>query len=1546
MSGLRLSLLGPPLIECCDQPVTIKLRKAVALLAYLAMTGRAHRRDTLATLFWPELDQSRARAGLRYALAAIRTALGKGWLEADRELLALAPGAEVWLDVAVFRAKLASCETHGHERDHVCPACLPALAAAVELYRDDFLAGFTLRDSPGFDEWQFFQAEELRDCLAGALERLVDGHTGQEEFETAITYARRWVALDPLHEPAHRALIRLYAWSGQRAAGLRQYEECQRLLQAELGVAPEAETAELYETLKDERDLPPPEPRAAAPPEPGLLKARYRLDVELGRGSGGVVYRARDLVLERNVAVKVLSPQALGSTGRARLLEEAQAAAQLNHPHIASIYDAGESEGTFFLVTELAEGETLRTHRPQELAEILSICAQVCAALEHAHSHGIVHRDLKPENILITTGGTAKLADFGLARPVASRITSEGAITGTVFYLAPELALGQEIDGRADLYALGVILYELTTGRLPFTADEPVAVISQHLHAPVVPPRAREAGIPPALDDLIVRLLSKDPQDRPASAARVGQILGSPGILEADSAPPEEIFVLKRIRRGRLVGREEELQQARELWNRVLAGRGQALLISGESGIGKTRLVRELATQVQVLGGRALTGACYAEGGVPYAPVVQIVRQALEGDAPGELQLPEFVLTDLITLAPALRLRYPDLDPAPALDDPAAEQHRLFENLGIFVAAASRQVPLLLVIEDIHWARDGSLALLRHLVRHTREERVLIVATYRPVEQATAAAFHETLLDLCRERLVTLLGLSRLDREQTRQMLAALFAEEITPELRDGIYHETDGNPFFIEEVCKALVESGKVYFQDGRWHRPSVAELGIPRSVRVAIQSRIQALPAGARATLHLAAILGRQFDFETLVTADAGHQGEEALIEAIESALQAQLLEEISNKGGGTFSFVHTLIPSTLIESTGALERRRLHRQAAVALEARRPDDWEGLAYHYDQAGQAGRAADYWLQAGDRARGLYAQQEAIANYQKALEIYKARATQPETAERALERAARTLMKLGLTYNNAFDFQAARQAYQEGFALWQRMAEAVPSELPPPHALRVTAFEPGSLSPGVAMDHPSAVLQDQLFSGLVEVSPDMSLVPDVARSWEVLEGGRKYVFHLRDDVRWSDGVPVTASDFEYSWKRALAPAREWPAVKLLYDIQGARAYSRGEMSDPERLGVRALDELTLAVELEGPTSYFPYILAFSPMYPVPRHVEQVHSAAWTEVEHIVTNGPFRLAARRRGESLVLQRNPDYHGRFTGNVERVECTILDGPPTRFLQMYVEDRLDVCGGLPPTEMVRAVQRYAGEYVSGPWLSFDMIGFDASRPPFDDARVRQALTLATDRETLAHVTLRGYAFPATGGLVPPGMPGHSPHIGLPYDPERARRLLADAGYPQGHNFPVIDCVVRDDPGHDLLCEYLQTHWRETLGLQIEWRPVKWARFPEIMAKEHPHLWMVGWWADYPDPDDILRIMWWRPPGWQNEAYDSLVERAQRAMDQRERLQMYQQADQTLIAEAPLLPLCYARLHMLVKPWVRRYRTSAMKWWFWKDVILEPH
>ncbi len=264
----------------------------------------------------------------------------------------------------------------------------------------------------------------------------------------------------------------------------------------------------------------PDELRTSVPALGSILRERYRLDSELGRGGMGTVYRATDLELMREVAVKVLSATAHTSDARERLIREARAAAALNHPHIVTIHDVGETGGLPFLVMELVAGPRLSQARPTDLARVVEIAVQICAALEHAHANSIVHRDLKPDNVLLSgtnQSSNVKLADLGLALPAyGARISRAGVIVGTAAYMAPEQALGQAVDGRADLYALGVLLYELTTGRLPFTGDDPLTCLSLKPFAAGYAKRKTTKNCAKSLETRLLRLPNSLPKSTPA----------------------------------------------------------------------------------------------------------------------------------------------------------------------------------------------------------------------------------------------------------------------------------------------------------------------------------------------------------------------------------------------------------------------------------------------------------------------------------------------------------------------------------------------------------------------------------------------------------------------------------------------------------------------------------------------------------------------------------------------------------------------------------------------------------------------------------------------------------------------------------------------------------------------------------------------------------------------------------------------------------------------------------------------------------------------
>ncbi|MEK6255699.1 MAG: AAA family ATPase, partial [Chloroflexota bacterium] len=442
---------------------------------------------------------------------------------------------------------------------------------------------------------------------------------------------------------------------------------------------------------------------------------------------------------------------------------------------------------------------------------------------------------------------------------------------------------------------------------------------------------------------------------------------------------------LERIARGRMVGRNKEFQDVRSIWKKTVSGKGQSLLISGEPGIGKTRLTRETETHAEVSGGCALVGASYSEGGAPYAAFGQIIRQVFSNDSTPKTDIPEYVMADILTFVPDLQPRFPDISPNPKLEA-KQEQQRIFENITGFFRLLSTMQPLLLVVEDVHWSDSGTLLLLLHLARNIKEDAIMLMANYREVELDEDHPFHQVLLDINREHLATRIKLARLTQDQTSELLTSMFDDDATPNFLESIFHETEGNPFFVEEVCKALVESGKLYYEDGEWHRPSMDELEVPQSIRIAIQARVRKLPEEYQAVLNLAAVLGHEFDFELILAANP--QDEEALIDALEAAEKAQLIRANPKDGPNAFAFVHALIPSTIYESINTLRRGRLHKRVAQAIKSLHPNDFEELAYHYTGAGDLENAVDYYRQAAQRAKNLYAFDAAIQHLQSAIDL------------------------------------------------------------------------------------------------------------------------------------------------------------------------------------------------------------------------------------------------------------------------------------------------------------------------------------------------------------------------------------------------------------------------------------------------------------------------------------------------------------------------------------------------------------------------------
>jgi tetratricopeptide (TPR) repeat protein len=728
----------------------------------------------------------------------------------------------------------------------------------------------------------------------------------------------------------------------------------------------------------------------------GTVLGGYRVDGVAGRGGMGVVYRATDLTLDRPVAVKLVAPAlAEDPEFRQRFQSESKLAASLDHPNVIPIYHAGEEEGVLFQVMRYVAGADLRTviarDGPLEPRRVARITTQVAAALDTAHAHGLVHRDVKPANVLLAEGDHAYLTDFGLSKQIAAADSATGhsEVVGTVNYIAPEQIRNQPVDARTDVYALACVVFHMLTGAVPFPLESHEATMWAHLST--APPAAseRRPGLPPTLDAAVIRALSKAPEDRHQSAGEFASELRA-AVERPSTAPPRSEPEARVPLQGpllaptaaRLVDRVQESARIARCADEVEGTASRLVLITGEAGIGKTRLATELATSLFASGWTVLYGRAARESVVPYEPFVEAIRHFLTHHplpATGFDAAIQPELSELARIMPELRVGAGP-QPYPA-DDAHMRRYRMFEGVVALLAWMLAEAPVCLVIDDLHWADHATLQLLAHVLRSTQTAKLLVVATGR--EQAEPQPeLAELLSDLRKQQRLERIALAGMSAPDTRALVGEVAGECPPEQFAEVLREQTGGNPFFIEEVVREISHQ---YGDEPRFDRAALERMGVPDGVKELIAGRLR--HSEAAEVLAVAAVLGQSF--EPAVLARLLDRDLDAVLVVLDAGIEAGFVVAVPSDH--RFAFRHALVREALHETFSAGRRALLHLRAGEALESARASAAE-LALHFWEAraiGGAENAIRYSVRAAESARHAHADHEAVAHYRRALEAW-----------------------------------------------------------------------------------------------------------------------------------------------------------------------------------------------------------------------------------------------------------------------------------------------------------------------------------------------------------------------------------------------------------------------------------------------------------------------------------------------------------------------------------------------------------------------------
>jgi len=800
----------------------------------------------------------------------------------------------------------------------------------------------------------------------------------------------------------------------------------------------------------------------------GETISKYRVLEKLGQGGMGVVYKAEDLRLRRHVALKLIAPELTGDPqARARFLQEAQTISSFEHPNICVVHEVDETaDGRMFMAMTYYAGQTLReilSRGPLPLDRALDVAAQVAQGLARAHEQGVVHRDVKPANILVPERGPVKILDFGIAKLLGGEgLTQEGRMLGTVLYMSPEQVRGEAIDHRTDLWSLGVMLFEMLTGAMPFRGEHPQASIYAILNSP---PRMGElsARAPLPVVEVVRRCLAKPPDRRYRDAGELAAEIARlqsyiPPDAPAGSAGPVAVreeapfdptgLTVRELTPSTtagpsvpFVGRETELGRLEGLLQGALRGEGRVVFVSGEPGIGKTALIAELARRARDLHPSLipLGGKCNAQTGIgdPYLPFREILSALVTGDEPdwtdgGRLPAPleETFLAGLRALlesgpdligtfvrgpallsrATSLAAREPEsLARLRALLErreaaPGPPQSDLFEQTTRLLQSLSRERPLLILLEDLHWADAGSISLLFHLSRRLAGSRILVVGTYRPAEVALGAGGERhplapVLNELRRELPDLEVDLNAADG---REFLEALFRLEpnfLGPNFRDALFRQTQGHPLFTLELLAGLRDKGILAKDSLGWwdQKTDFSWQDLPARVEAVVAERLDRLPEDLHRILMTASIEGEDFTAEAVARLHgiAGREMVQILggqLERRHHLVSAVAVQRAGDRRISRYRFSHIVFQKYLYGRLAEAERSYLHEELGSALEDlygdRAGEIAPVLARHFAEAGAVRKAVEYLGRAGHAAGRLSAHGEAIAHYEEALKL------------------------------------------------------------------------------------------------------------------------------------------------------------------------------------------------------------------------------------------------------------------------------------------------------------------------------------------------------------------------------------------------------------------------------------------------------------------------------------------------------------------------------------------------------------------------------